>query len=186
MAAAKTPTSSKTLTTARKSVNNTNNATPSRSAKRKRTTKSSSEEMSDLPEEDSKDERKMLTTSKASVAPRSSLSRRSKSLAKSYQQLSEEDEDEDADAEASAEEVDVNNNIVTSTAVNGTTNAVAEGVEKMDVDSIAVSAGNTNGHPTPQGKAANGEKGVSSKKRAFKRAVGDESDGSDFVPSFFE
>lgn len=142
--------------------------------------------MSDVPEEDTNDERKMLTASKASVAPRSSLSRRSKSLAKSYQQPSEDDEDEDADAEASAEEVDVNTTIVTSTAVNGTTNAVAEGVEEMDLDSIAVSAGNTNGHPTPQGKTANGKKGSSAKKRAFKRDVGDESDGSDFVPSFFE
>lgn len=174
-AVAKTPTSARA--TARKATNKT----PTHSAKRKRTSKFSSDEMSDG-EEDSNDERKMLNSTVA-VPPRSSLSRRSKSVAKSYQQSSEdEDEDDDADADAEVSAEDVNTTPTVNANITTTTDAAEDG-EQMDLDSITVAGGT--GPPTPQGKVSGvGSKVDSSKKRAIKREAYADSDASDFTPTF--
>lgn len=140
-------------------------------------------------EEDSEAELKRLKTTPS--APRSTYSRRSKSVAKSY--LNEDDavEDEDADAEEegghaavrarSAGMLDASDDYSVGTAFDGAeeTTQLNQRVSTMGVAANASSNGNVNvnGDLTPQGKAAT--------KRVFKREVRDEdSDISEFTPDY--
>jgi hypothetical protein len=149
--------------------------TPKSSAKRKRTTKSSDEEDTEMPdgEDGSEDERKMLKQTPS--GPRSSLSRRSKSVAKTYNQ-DDESSDEAADAD---QDEDARAATPTPAAVEDVPDffpgGASDGVQEGQMEGVV------GGTLTPQGKGANRSKLAT--KRVVKREVRvDDSDGSVFSP----
>jgi hypothetical protein len=160
--------------------------TPTSSAKRTRTMNSSDDDEEDAvdAEDDSDSERKRLKTTPS--APRSTYSRRSKSVAKSYANDNDVNDDEDADAEVEAEEdhdhaavralsagmLNVQDDYFVGTAFDGAEETVQlnHRVGRMNV---AASADDL----TPQGKTAT--------RRVFKREIReDDSDISEFTPDF--
>lgn len=160
--------------------------TPTTGTKRKRATKSSDEEEAMDPE-DTDAERKMLKTTPS--APRSRLSRRTKSTPKSYQ---EDDGDSDEDAAGESDEGDAvmaedaglggEDNAQVGTAFDGAgENAlVNQGGEHTAANQVAGSA--TSRQVTPQGKSTNGSSKSGGKRFIKREDLGDDSDGSDFVP----
>ena len=134
-------------------------------------------------EDDSEAERKRLKTTPS--APRSTYSRRSKSVAKSYANNDNADDDEDADAEEDGHAavrapsgglLNVQDYFV-GTAFDGAEGTIQlhQRVSKMDVASSVTDDGNDN--LAPQGKTAS--------RRVFKRETReDDSDISEFTPDF--
>lgn len=170
--------------------------TPKSSAKRKRVSHSSDEdeEMNDA-EDDSAGEREMLKSTP--TGPRSTLSRRSKSVAKSYNEDDGSEDDEfatpqnntraatptpaPATAQAAVEEEQ------TDFFGGGAFDGPAEDVGQMDG---VAATGLVGGTLTPQGKATNGHAQANSAakrvvRRAFKREEPvDDSDVSEYEPDF--
>jgi hypothetical protein len=164
--------------------------TPTSSAKRKRVINNFSdddEEDAVGGEDDSDAERKRLKSTPS--APRSTYSRRSKSVAKSYANNDNVDDEDDADAEAeeshdhaavrapSAGMLNVQDEYFVGTAFDGADETVQlnQRVSKMGV--AANATGNGSGELTPQAKT--------STRRVFKREIReDDSDISEFIPDF--
>jgi hypothetical protein len=155
--------------------------TPKSSAKRKRVSHSSDEdEEMDNAEDDSAAEREMLKATPS--GPRSTLSRRSKSVAKTY---NEDDESDDEFANPQG-----NTRAATPTPAGGEEEQVnffgggvydgaGESIGQMDG---VVDEGAFGGALTPQGKTANGHAQANS---AVKREeLVDDSDVSEFTPDF--
>jgi hypothetical protein len=147
--------------------------TPKSSAKRKRTNKfSGDEEDAEMPdgEDDSEAERKMLKHTPS--GPRSSLSRRSKNIAKTYNQ-GNESSDEDARSATPTPTADEDKlpDFFPGGAFDGVQEA-AQGLSGVRMDGGAL---------TPQGKGINRSKLAT--KSVVKREVrDDDSDGSVFSP----
>lgn len=178
-------------------ISKTSKSTPRKSAltktpitangtKRKRTASSSSDEEELMEPENTDDERMALDTTPS--APRSTLSRRSKSIAKSYH----DNESSEDDAVASEED---GNTAAQITAVQGSAAPGSSADETLDmgfsfdgVQENGQEAGqdgvaSANGNLIPQGKTANGIKANGTAKRMIKGEVrDDDSDGSDYVP----
>jgi hypothetical protein len=159
--------------------------TPTSSAKRKHAFNFSDDEEDPVDgEHDSEAERKRLKTTPS--APRSTYSRRSKSVAKSYANNDNADDDEDADAEEDAHAAvhapssgmpNVQDDYFVGTAFDGAEETIQlhQRVSKMDVASSVTDDGNDN--LTPQAKTAT--------RRVFKREIReDDSDISEFTPDF--
>lgn len=158
------------------------------SAKRKRAHKSSDEDEPMMDDEDDSDaERKMLKRTPST--PRSTLSRRSKSVAKSY--AADESSEDDADADdvvdtatalGNAREED---DIATPAAFDGAADSAQldQGVRQMSVADADDAAEGVN--LTPQDKAIEGTQRKSPTKRVKREVidVGD-SDVSEFNPDF--
>lgn len=157
----------------------TKTPTTANGSKRKRAASNSSDEEMTEPE-DTDDERMMLDATPS--ARRSTLSRRSKSVAKSYH-----DPEETGDDDAVASEEDAQAHAAEANAEVGTAfDGIKEQGAEVQVGGVASANGGVmNGTLIPQGKAANGTKTNGAAKRAIKREVLDEgTDGSDFVPDF--
>lgn len=134
-------------------------------------------------EEDSDSERKRLKTTPS--APRSTYSRRSKSLAKSY--LNDEDEEgADADVEANGDAAavrapmgvltGVQDDCFVKTSFDGADETARLGQRVRELG-VAATAGGGDGELMPQGKAVS--------RRVFKQeAREDDSDVSEFTPDF--
>ncbi|GAB7323007.1 hypothetical protein MBLNU13_g05533t2 [Cladosporium sp. NU13] len=169
--------------------------TPKSSAKRKRVSHSSDEDvdMKNDADDDSAAERERLNATPS--GPRSTLSRRSKSVAKTY------NEDDESDDELAAPQDNTRAATPTPTAGEeeeqtdffggGAFDGAGEEVGQMDGVAIGVAGvGLVNGTLTPQGKAADSHaKANSAAKRVVKRAVKreepvDDSDVSEFNPDF--
>lgn len=170
--------------------------TPKSSAKRKRVSHSYDEdEAMDDAEEDFAAEREMLKATPS--GPRSTLSRRSKSVAKTY------NEDDESDDEFATPQNNTRAATHTSAAVageeeqpgfcgGGAYDGAGEEVDQMD--GIATGVAGRAGTLTPQGKTVNGNVQANSAvkravellpKRAAKRKVPvDDNDGSEFTPDF--
>ena len=168
--------------------------TPKSSAKRKRVSHSSDEdeEMKDDAEDDSAAERERLKATPS--GPRSTLSRRSKSVAKTY--------NEDHESEDELATPQDNTRAATPTPMAGEEEQPdffgggafdGPGEEIVQMDGVAAGVagvGLVNGTLTPQGKTANGHaQANSAAKRVLKRTVKreepvDDSDGSEFNPDF--
>jgi len=165
--------------------------TPTSSAKRRRAINFSDDDEEDAVngEDDSDSERKRLKSTPS--APRSTYSRRSKSVAKSYANDDEVNDDEDADAEVEAEEdhdraavrapsagmLNVQDDYFVGTAFDGAEDNVQLNHRVGQMGIAANVAGGGNGELTPQGKTAT--------RRVFKREVReDDSDISEFTPDF--
>lgn len=168
--------------------------TPKSSAKRKRVSHSSDEdeEMKDDADDDSAAERERLKATPS--GPRSTLSRRSKSVARTY---NEDDESEDELATPQG-----NTRAATPTPMageeeqpdffgGGAFDGPGEEIGQMNGVAAGVAGvGLVNGTLTPQGKTANGHaQANSAAKRVLKRTVKreepvDDSDGSEFNPDF--
>lgn len=168
--------------------------TPKSSAKRKRVSHSSDEdeEMNDDADDDSAAERERLKATPS--GPRSTLSRRSKSVAKTYH------EDDESDNELATPQG--NTRAATPTPMasqeeqtdffgGGAYDGAGEDVGQMDGVAAGVAGvGLINGALTPQGKTAKGHaQANSAAKRVVKRTVKreepvDDSDGSEFNPDF--
>jgi hypothetical protein len=165
--------------------------TPTSSAKRKHAINFSDDEEEDPMngEDDSEAERKRLKMTP--TAPRSSYSRRSKSVAKSYANDDDNADDDEEDADADAEEehdhaavrapssglLNVQDDYFLGTAFDGAeeTAYLGQRVSKMGV--AAGATGDENDDLTPQGKIAT--------RRVFKREIReDDSDISEFTPDF--
>jgi hypothetical protein len=140
-------------------------------------------------EDDSDSERKTLKTT--SSAPRSTYSRRSKSVAKSYANDNDANDDEDADAEVEAEEdhdhaavrttsagmLNVQDDYFVGTAFDGAEETVQLNHLVGQMGVAANAAGDGNGELTPQGKTVT--------RRVFKCEIReDDSDVSEFTPDF--
>jgi hypothetical protein len=141
-------------------------------------------------EDDSDSERKRLKST--SSAPRSTYSRRSKSVAKSYATNDDNvNDEEDADAGAEAEEdhdraavrapsagmLNVQDDYFVGTAFDGAEETVQLNHLVGQMGVAANAAGDGNGELTPQGKTAT--------RRVFKREIReDDSDISEFTPDF--
>lgn len=127
-------------------------------------------------EDDTDAERKMLN--KSPSAPRSTLSRRSKSVAKSYANDDSSEDDADADGEVEG------GNLSTPAAFDGAADSAQldQVVRQISVATADDAAEGIN--LTPQGKATNGIQHKSPTKRV-KREVreDDESDVSEFTPN---
>lgn len=171
--------------------------TPKSSAKRKRVSNSSDEDedMNDA-EDDSAAEREMLKTTPS--GPRSTLSRRLKSIAKTYNEDDESEDDEFATPQN-------NTRAATPTPAPAAAAPAVSEEEQTDffgggafdgagddggqMDGV-VATGLVGGTLTPQGKAANGHaQANSAAKRVAKRGVEreervDDSDVSEFEPDF--
>ena len=165
--------------------------TPKSSAKRKRVSHSSDEdeEMKDDADDDSAAERERLKATPS--GPRSTLSRRSKSVAKTY--------NEDHESEDELATPQDNTRAATPTPMAGEEEQPdffgggafdGPGEEIVQMDGVAAGVGLVNGTLTPQGKTANGHaQANSAAKRVLKRIVKreepvDDSDGSEFNPDF--
>jgi hypothetical protein len=161
--------------------------TPTSSAKRRRTMNFSDDDEEDAvdAEDDSDSERKRLKSTPS--APRSTYSRRSKSVAKSYATNDDNvNDDEDADAEAEAEEdhdraavrapssgmLNVQDDYFVGTAFDGAEETVQLN-HRVGQMGVAASTDDL----TPQGQTAT--------RRVFKREIReDDSDISEFTPDF--
>jgi hypothetical protein len=164
--------------------------TPTSSAKRKHAINFSDDDEEDPvdEEDDSEAERKRLKTTP--TAPRSTYSRRSKSVAKSYANNDNVDDEEDADAEEEDHDhaavrapssglLNVQDDYFVGTAFDGAeeteTGQLNQRVSRMGV--AASATGDENDGLTPQGKTAT--------RRVFKREIReDDSDISEFTPDF--
>ena len=182
----------KTTTTPKATPKNSSAVkTPKSSAKRKRVSHSSDEdeEMKDDADDDSAAERERLKATPS--GPRSTLSRRSKSVAKTY--------NEDHESEDELATPQDNTRAATPTPMAGEEEQPdffgggafdGPGEEIVQMDGVAAGVGLVNGTLTPQGKTANGHaQANSAAKRVLKRTVKreepvDDSDGSEFNPDF--
>jgi hypothetical protein len=169
--------------------------TPKSSAKRKRVSKSSDEdEEMDDGEDDSDAERAMLKGTPS--GPRSTLSRRSKSVAKTYN-------DDDSSSSDELASQGGNTGAVTPTPTagveeqpdffgRGAFDGAGEDVGQMDGVATGIAAGGAvTGTLTPQGRTTNGTRQAKSATKATKRAIkreapADDSNVSDFQPDFME
>jgi hypothetical protein len=161
--------------------------TPTSSVKRKRAINFSDDDEEDVVdgEEDSEAERKKLKTTPS--APRSTYSRRSKSVAKSYANDDNVDDDEDADAEEenghaavrapSGGMLNVQDDYFVGTAFDGAEETAQLNQRVSEMSVAADATGDGNGDLTPQSKTTT--------KRVFKREIREDgSDISEFTPDF--
>lgn len=167
--------------------------TPKSSAKRKRTSKSSDEEedATMVDGEDNSDaEREMLKYTPS--APCSSLSRRSKSVAKTYHEDNESNDESDdefatpgVDARAATPTPAAGEDMQTDFFAGGAFDGVHESAQNQPGDEMEGVATGAFGHVatgtlTPQGRAGRGSKlAGSGSKRTI---IDDDSDGSEFSP----